>query len=206
MTLGPNRRQAITCTNNDSIHQHDICTTRFQWVKKIISKNWRIFARIIQSYMIELEYVRKGRNSKPSDGYRKDIDGSVLETTLVRELHRFGIHSLSPHRCGCNFDYDFQLNTLRPRQNGCHFTDDIFKCIFLNENVWIPIKISMKFVPKGPINNIPALVQIMARRRPGDKPLSEPMIVSLTTYICVTRPQWVKSKGYLDKFQLGNAL
>ena len=46
--------------------------------------------------------------------------------------------------------------TLRPRQNGRHFPD-IFKCIFLNENVWIPVKISLKFVPKGPINNIPAL-------------------------------------------------
>ena len=84
------------------------------------------------------------------------------------------------------------LNTLRPRQNGRHFADDIFKCIFLNENIWIPIKISVKFVPKGPINNIPALVQIMAWRRPGDKPLSELMMVSLTTHICVTRPQWVK--------------
>ena len=70
--------------------------------------------------------------------------------------------------------------------------DDIFKCIFMNENVWIPIKISLKFVPKGPINNIPASVQIMAWHRPGDKPLSEPMMVSLTTHICVTRPQWVK--------------
>ena len=48
-----------------------------------------------------------------------------------------------------------------------------------------------KFVPKGPINNIPASVQIMAWRRPGDKPLSEPMMVGLTTHICVTRPQWV---------------
>ena len=48
------------------------------------------------------------------------------------------------------------INTLTPRQNGRHFADDIFKCIFLNENVWIPIKISLKFVPKGPINNIPA--------------------------------------------------
>ena len=65
------------------------------------------------------------------------------------------------------------VNTLRPRQNGRHFTDDIF----LNENIWISIKISLKFVPKGPINNIPALVQIMAWRRPGDKPLSEPMMV-----------------------------
>ena len=84
------------------------------------------------------------------------------------------------------------INTLRPRQNGCHFLDDVFKCIFLNENVWIWIKISLKFVPKGPHNNIPSLVQIMAWRRPGDKPLSEAMIVSLLTHICITVPQWVK--------------
>ena len=83
------------------------------------------------------------------------------------------------------------LNTLRPRQNGRHFTDDIFKRIFFNENVWISIKISLKFVPKGLINNIPALVLIMAWRWPGDKPLSEPMMVRSLTHICVTRPQWV---------------
>ena len=83
------------------------------------------------------------------------------------------------------------VNTLRPRQNGRHFADDIFNCILLNENVWIMITNSLKFVPKGPINNIPALVQIMAWCRPGDKPLSEPMLVSLPTHICVTRPQWV---------------
>ena len=67
------------------------------------------------------------------------------------------------------------INTLRLRQNGRHFADDIFICIFLKENDWIVIEISLKFVPKGPINNIPALVQIMAWRRPGNKPLSEPM-------------------------------
>ena len=50
---------------------------------------------------------------------------------------------------------------------------------------------SLKFVPKGSINNIPALVQIMAWYRWGDKPLSEPMMVRLPTHICVTRPQWV---------------
>ena len=85
------------------------------------------------------------------------------------------------------------FNTLRPRQNGRHFADDIFKRIFLNENIWILIKISLKFVPKGSINNIPALVQIMAWRRPGDKPLAEPMMVNLPTQICVTRPQWVRA-------------
>ena len=72
------------------------------------------------------------------------------------------------------------LNTLRPRQYCRHFTDDIFKCIFMNENVWILIKISLKYVPKVRINNIPALVQIMAWCRLGDKPLSEQMMVCFT--------------------------
>ena len=83
------------------------------------------------------------------------------------------------------------VNTFRPRQNGRHFTDDILKYIFLN-NVRILITISLKFVPKDPIKNISALVQIMASRRPGNTPLSEPMMVSLLIHICVTRLQWVK--------------
>ena len=90
-------------------------------------------------------------------------------------------------RCSVYF-----FNSLRPRLNRCPFADDIFKRIFLNENVRISINISLKFVPKGLINNIPALVLIMAWRRPGDKPFSEPMLVRSLTHICVTRPQWVK--------------
>ena len=50
------------------------------------------------------------------------------------------------------------FNKLRLRQNGRHLPDDMFKYTFLNENVWISIKISLKFVPKGAINNIPVLV------------------------------------------------
>ena len=38
------------------------------------------------------------------------------------------------------------------------YPDDTFKCIFLNGNILIAIKISLKFVPKGQINKIPALV------------------------------------------------
>ena len=81
----------------------------------------------------------------------------------------------------------YTINTLRPRQDGCQIPDEIFKCIFLNETIWTSIEISLKFVPKGPINNIPSLVQIMVWRWPGDKPLSEPVMVSLLTNICVMR-------------------
>ena len=68
------------------------------------------------------------------------------------------------------------VNSSPPGQNGRHFPDNIFKCIFMSENFCILIWISLKFVPKVPINNIPALIQIMAWRRPGDKPLSEPIL------------------------------
>ena len=155
----------------------------------------------------------------------------------------------------------YNSNTLGPRQNGRRFADDIFKYIFLNESVWISVKILLKSVPnmmtssngnmfrvtghlcgeftgpgellaqrpmtrsfdvsfdlrlnkrlskqswgwwfetqsrplwrqcnECPINNIPSLVQIMVWRRPGDKPLSEPILVNLLTHMCVTRPQWV---------------
>ena len=57
--------------------------------------------------------------------------------------------------------------TLRPRQNGRHFAHNNFKCIFLNENVWFRLKFHWSF-PKDPINNIPALVEMMARCRPGE--------------------------------------
>ena len=55
------------------------------------------------------------------------------------------------------------LNTLRPRQNGCRLVDGLFECIFLNKNVWISMTPSLKFVPEEPINDIPPVIQIMAR-------------------------------------------
>ena len=71
-----------------------------------------------------------------------------------------------------------------PGQNGRHFAADISKCIFMNEMFCIWIRISMKFVPKRPIDNKSALVQVMAWRRTGDKPLPEPMLTQFTdTYM-----------------------
>ena len=75
------------------------------------------------------------------------------------------------------------VNPLRPRQNGRHFADDIFKCIFLNESVLIPIKISMKFVPKGPINNIYKCIYLLDVRE-------FIMTHNLHTYMHVTLRVW----------------
>ena len=109
---------------------------------------------------------------------------SARATTLNHgfQNYTFEISAISPRH--------WSINTLRLRQNGHNFPDNIFRWIFLNENVWISINISLKFVPRGPINNIPTLVKVMAWHRPGDKPLSEPMMARLPTHICVTRPQW----------------
>ena len=88
------------------------------------------------------------------------------------------------------------VNTSRPRQNGRHFPDDIFKWIFLNENGWMSINISLKFVPRGPINNIPTLVQIMAWRRPGDKPLFEPMVYwRIYASLGLNESKWSRNYG-----------
>ena len=63
---------------------------------------------------------------------------------------------------------------------------------FCQWNCCILFQISLKYVRKGPIGNNPAAIQIMAWHRPGDKPLSEQIMVRFPTYICVNRPQWVK--------------
>ena len=81
-----------------------------------------------------------------------DLSSKVFFGTLLRPLLK-----LLPHPSGGQW-----VNSSSCEQNGHHFTDDIFKCIFLNENVWISLKISLKFVPKVRINNITALAQIMA--------------------------------------------
>ena len=74
-------------------------------------------------------------------------------------------------------DHTF-LNTLRPRQMAAVF----------------PTKFSSTF-SWTKMNNIQSLVQIIAWHLPGDKSLSEPMMVSLPTHICVIQPQWVKTAG-----------
>ena len=111
--------------------------------------------------------------------------------TWILRVNVWILIGTSPHRICCllslslieyeSICFPFIFNTVSPRQMaGHHFADDTFKRILLNENVKTLLKTSLNCVTRGPINNIPCLF--------GAKPLSEPMMVSLLTYICVTRP------------------
>ena len=81
---------------------------------------------------------------------------SQWETTLQCNVvsHWLGTYwNCKIHVC-CGKTHSRPLNTLRLRQNGCHLADDIFKCNCFNENVWISIKMSLKFLPEDPVDNI----------------------------------------------------
>ena len=73
------------------------------------------------------------------------------------------------------------------KQNGRHFADDISEYIFLNENLCIFFRILLEFVPKGLIDNMPALVQVMAWHQTGAKPLPEPMLTQSTDTHALTK-------------------
>ena len=115
---------------------------------------------------------------------------TVLKTIAVTILLTCQVpvsYSSGP-KPACSLMLPHNFNTLRPRQNGRNFPDYFFKCIFMNESTWISIKISLTFVPGGPVNNSPSLVQIMAWRLSGHRPLSI-MACRLTgvKHICVSK-------------------
>ena len=89
------------------------------------------------------------------------------------------------------------LTHLSLEQNGHHFTDDIFKCIFMNEKLCISIRISVKFVPKDLFDNKSALVQVMAWHWTGNMPLLETMLNQFTDAY-----MWHKGLIYIEKLAL----
>ena len=136
-------------------------------------------------------YPSVGCNVLPIQAVPTTLIQPNSHSRVVRHSKR-GAITASADALQHHYSFTLSINTLRPRQKSRHFTDDISKHIFFNENVWISLTITLNFFLKRPINNIPAFVQIMAWRRPGDKPLFEPMLLRLSTYMCVTRSQWVK--------------
>ena len=96
------------------------------------------------------------------------------------------------------------VKTLRPRQDGRYFADNTLRCIFLNGNAFISLKISLKFVAKVRINSILSLVQMMAWCWTSDRPLPEPIMASLLTHICLAWPQWVKKQVWVCRLLHGH--
>ena len=72
------------------------------------------------------------------------------------------------------------FNTLRPRQDGRQFEDYIFKYIFFQRKCLNATKVSLKFVPNGSIDNMPAMVRSMAWCQTGYKSLPEPMLTQFS--------------------------
>ena len=189
---------------------YSLLTVRLSDIMHIIGKDTS-FSIICIEYRVEILYSQRPTGfplptpqpfsipSRPQRLWNKDgswlLKGSPISCGGCSPRHEYQINTTSDLSIDWGHKGYFlvpgSFNTLRPRQYGRRFPDDIFKSIFYNENVQSLITISWTFVPKSPINYIPALVQIMVWRRPGDKPLSEPIMVRLPTHICVTRPQWV---------------
>ena len=64
--------------------------------------------------------------------------------------------------------------------NGCHLADTILKYILWKEKFCNFIGISLKYIPKGPINNESALVLVMTWCWTGFKALLEPMMTVIS--------------------------
>ena len=94
-------------------------------------------------------------------------------------------------RRDCIFTNVLLVNTLRQWQNGRHFVNDIFKCIFLNINVWIPIEISLKFNPGVQLTIFQHWFSQWLGNRCQSHCLNQWWLPSLPTHICFTRPLWV---------------
>ena len=108
-------------------------------------------------------------------GYRETAREMILNNDSIENL---------PSDCFQNFTTLEVCNSTHLSLNKSHFADDMFKRIFLNENIWISNKISLRYVPWGLIDTMWALVQKIAWCRPGDKPLSEPMLTQFWLITC----------------------
>ena len=116
--------------------------------------------------------------------------------TLVKWFRCFYFHPYTVHPPSisyqfCTLNYGPFCNTLRPKRNVCHFTDSILKCVFLDKTYEFRLRHHWSLFIRIQLTITPALVQIMAWRRPGNKPLSETFVVSSLAHICVAQPQWV---------------
>ena len=183
---------SLTLRELSKMFSWNLCITEIVFLRGISSWNFERVPNAVLWAHVQMFSLKFSLNMTSGTAYFHDIvlesSRNVIETTprppatviLTSPCVWEGEFELSvSSRCRENASLYF-INTLRPRQNDDHFLGNIFTCILLNENVWITINISLKFVPKCQIKIISALVQIMAWCRTGDKPLPEPVMTWFT--------------------------
>ena len=149
--------------------------------------NYRDFARVLRSYWMTPSGSQRWSQYCtywwPSAVMCSGIYSRSDHQIWVPYIYGTGTWGIKYHECQRSIAWlvaNSLLNTSRPEQNGHQFADDIFKFIFLDENCCTLIKILLQIVPVDLVNDIEALVQVMAWRRPGDKPLHEPILTQFT--------------------------
>ena len=121
---------------------------------------------------------------------------SVLSSAKCVSVARYEINNGFVHLMVVEYATKLRMqhiNSSPSAQSGRYFGRRHSQCIFLNKNDGVPIQILLKFVPRSSNDKTPALIQIMAGSRIGDKPLSEAMMTRcIDAYIiCDTRGRWV---------------
>ena len=139
-----------------------------QWLITDTCISYPIYQHVINMYLVSMDFMRARLLFKPQIKAIMLVDyGAVCgHSNMAITLALQSFQQYYTHWVVC-------VNIMRPGQDDPHFSYDIFKWISYNENCCILI---LNYVPRDPIDNHPALVQIMARCRTGNRPLSEPMM------------------------------
>ena len=165
---------AAWCTNQGHHHFYSI-------------KPSKVYSKPLHAYMWQWErWVKMNFNFITSSNriLHSAVTRYSIDTNSLLVFEHFQMPTVCVQQVICcninGLPGAYIIYTLWLRQNGRYFADNNF----LNENVRISIKISLKFVP---INSFQSLFQIMAWRRPGDKPLSQSMMLWLLTHMHMRR-------------------
>ena len=162
---GPKRVKIILSWVLANEKRHYVCNVFFQW--------------LIPCIKLKTDKMDPRSEINHVNGLVQDCGNSTVNKLKLRQS--CAKWSMSKRRI---MRWCMKFNSSPPGHHGRHFADNIFRCISVNEKFCILIQISLEFVPKGPIDNNAALVQVMAWCWIGDKLLPEPMLTQFTdTYM-----------------------
>ena len=120
-------------------------------------------------------------------------NANLYKRISIRPMFSQSINLSEPSvRYAVKSAWSFLVNSSPSGENGPLFADDMFKRIFFNVNIWISNKISLEYIPRGLIDNMSVLVQIMAWPVQVPSHYLNQCWPSSPMHICSTRGRWVK--------------